>query len=177
MIGLLTAAALLLLAAGLMKIGRPNGAEPALASARLPGADRLSAPMLMRATGLVETLVAATAIGLGGRLGAGLLVVAFVALSAMSIRLISLDGAADCGCFGRPGVLTRWHVAVNLGYAGAALIALGRPSGTIAGELTRHPFTGSALLLGALVLAYLSYLMMTALPELLRLAVPLEVSR
>lgn len=181
MIGLLSAAALLLIAAGLAKLLRP-GTESALVTGRIPLADRLSGPALTRATGLVELLVAVLAIAIGGRAEAALIAVSYAALAGMSIRLLSIPRSTvgrgpDCGCFGRPSVLTHWHTATNLGYLAIGLVAMLRPPASLATELAQHPVTGMALLLAAALLSYLSYLLMTALPELLRSAVPLEVAR
>jgi len=173
-IGLLSAAALLLAAAGASKLIRPTGS--ALTAARLPIGD-LAAPAATRATGLLELGIAVAALVLGGRTGAGLLALCYAGLAAMSVRLMAVARGADCGCFGRPSRISHWHTAINLGYLLAGLIGLYRPAPSLDRVLTDRPGHGLLLLVAAMTLAYLSYLTMTALPELLRLAVRTEVAR
>jgi hypothetical protein len=173
-IGLLCAAAFLLAAAGVGKLIRPTGS--ALVTARLPGAAGLAGPLAGRLSGLLEITVAVTAIALGGRVGAALITLGYAVLAALSIRLMSVASGADCGCFGRPSRISHWHTVVNVGYLLVGLAALRWPAGTPVGLLAARPGYGLMLLLAAATLAYLSYLMMTALPDLLRLAVRVEVA-
>ncbi len=90
---------------------------------------------------------------------------------------MSVARGADCGCFGRPSRISHWHTAVNLGYLLVGVVGMYRPVGTLAGSLADRPGYGLALLLAASTLAYLSYLLMTALPDLLRLAVRVGVAQ
>lgn len=175
MTGLLCAAALLLAAAGASKLIRPTG--PALAAARLPGATQLSGRLATRAGGLLELAIALAALTLGGRAGAGLLTLCYACLAAMSVRLMAVAGGADCGCFGRPSRISHAHTVINLGFLLTGLAGLYRPVPALAPVLADRPGYGLLLLLAATTLAYLSYLTMTALPELLRLAVRTEVAR
>lgn len=175
MIGLLWAAALLLAAAGASKLIRPTGST--LTAARLPGAARLSGPSATRAGGLLEPGVALAALLLGGRSGAGLLVLSYACLAAMSVRLMTVARGADCGCFGRPSRISHWHTVINLGFLSSGLVGLYRPAPALGTVLADRPGYGLVLLLAAMTLAYLSYLTMTALPELLRVAVRTEVAR
>ena len=177
MIGLLSAAAFLLGAAGAAKLVRPAGVTSALATARLPGTGWLPARITGRVGGLVELAIAATALVLGGLVGAVLIALSYAVLAALSIRLMAVARGADCGCFGRPSRISHWHTAVNLGYLLVGVAGLCWPAGTLAGLLADHPGTGSILLLAAASLAYLSYLLMTALADLLRLTVRLEGAR
>lgn len=179
MIGLLTAAALLLLGSGLAKLVRPvTTGTSTMRAARLPGADRLDPQLLTRVTGLLELLVAIGAIAIGGRLGSALIAISYTVLATMSIRLMSVARGADCGCFGRPSQISHWHTAVNLGFAAAGLVgSVSLSPGRLATEVADRPGTGLVLLAAAGVLSYLCYLLMTALPELLRAAVPVEVGR
>jgi hypothetical protein len=176
-IGLLTAAAFLLGAAGAAKLVRPVGGTSALATARLPGSGRLPAGLATRVGGLIELVVAAVAIAVGGRVGAALVAVSYAMLAALSIRLMSVARGADCGCFGRPSRISHWHTTVNLGYLLVGVAGVCRPVGTLAGLLADRRGDGLILLLAATTLAYLSYLLMTALPELLRLTVRVGVAQ
>ncbi|HEX4726888.1 MAG TPA: MauE/DoxX family redox-associated membrane protein [Jatrophihabitans sp.] len=175
MIGLLGAAALLLAAAGASKLIRPTGS--ALTAARLPGAGWLSGPAATRAGGSLELGIAVAALLLGGRAGAGLLALCYACLAAMSVRLMTVARGADCGCFGRPSRISHWHTAINLGYLLTGLVGLYRPAGSLATLLADRPGYGLLVLMAAMTLAYLSYLTMTALPELLRVAVRTEVAQ
>jgi hypothetical protein len=174
-IGLLCAAALLLAAAGASKLIRPTGS--ALTSARLPGAARLAGPAAIRVGGLLELGIGVAAPVLGGRAGAGLLALCYACLAAISVRLMTVARGADCGCFGRPSRISHWHTVINLGFLLIGLAGLYRPAPALATVLADRPGYGLLLLLAAMTLAYLSYLVMTALPELLRVAVRTEVAR
>jgi hypothetical protein len=176
-LGLLSAAAALLASAGAFKLLRGGTVRSALNAARLPGADRLSERFAGRLAGLAELLVAFAAVVLGGRLAAGLLATAFAVLALVSIRMMAVAAGQDCGCFAGPSGITHWHTGVNVAYAVACLLGVLAPSPSLLRELTDHPWTGSALTLSALLLAFLSYLLMTALPELLSAASRVEVVR
>ncbi len=177
MLGLLNAAAILLAAAGGAKLLRPGTGTPALVSAGVPGAGRISGPLLNRLAGLLELLLAVAALAVGGRPAAVLIAMVYAILAGMSIRMMSLAAGStgpDCGCFGKPSPLTHWHTAVNAGFALIGTVAIRWPPGRLLAQPTG---TALVLLLASIVLAYLGFLLMTALPELLRVAVPLEVAR
>lgn len=177
MFGLVVAGALLLLAAGGSKVVSRHAGRSALVTARLPGAERLSGPMTARVSGVLELAAGVAVLALGSRLGAVVLAVSFAVLGAMSIRMMAAAAGQDCACFGRPTEITHWHTAVNLGFAAIGIAAMIRPSGSLLREFSQHGMTAAALVLGAGVLAYLGYLLMTALPELLRAAAQVEVLR
>lgn len=177
MIGLVTAGALLLLAAGLSKIMVRRSGRSALVTARFPGAERLSGPVTDRLAGVLEVAAGAVSILVGGRLGAAVLAVSFAVLGAMSIRMMAVAAGQDCACFGRPTEITHWHTGVNFGFAAIGVAAMMSPPGTLLEKFSQHGTTAAALVLGAGLLAYLGYLLMTALPELLRAASQVEVLR
>jgi hypothetical protein len=176
-IGLLSAAAFLLAAAGAAKSVRPGGGNSALAAARLPGSGRLPARTAARVGGLIEFAVAAAAIAVGGRVGAALIALSYAVLAALSVRLMSVARGADCGCFGRPSRINHWHTVVNLGYLLVGAAGVCWPPGTLTGLLADRPGEGLVLLLAAATLAYLSYLLMTALTDLLQVTVRVGVAR
>lgn len=176
LIGLVSAAALLLAAAGLAKLRQRAPVRSALAAAGIPGAQRLGAKATNRLSGAVELAVALLALLIGGRVGAALIAVAFGVLAALSARMMSIESGQDCGCFAKPVAVSHWHTAVNLSCALAGLIALVQPAGSLISQFGQQPVTASALLLAAAVLAYLGYLVMTALPELNAAAAQLEVT-
>lgn len=176
LIGLVSAAALLLAAAGLAKLGQRAPLRSALAAAGIPGAQRLSARTATRLSGAVELIVALVALLVGGRIAAALIALAYLVLAGLSARMMRIESGQDCGCFAKPVPVSHWHTVVNSGCALVGLIALIQPAGTLAGRFADQPSTGAALLLAAATLAYLGYLAMTALPELLAAAAAAEVT-
>lgn len=177
MISLVSAAALLLAAAGLAKLRQPAPTRSALAAAGIPGAQRLGAKAANRLSGAVELAVAVVALLVGGRVAAALIALAYLALAGLSARMMSIESGQDCGCFAKPVAVSHWHTAVNLSCMLAGLVALLVPADPLLTEFGDAPATASALLLAAAVLAYLAYLVMTALPELITATAALEVSR
>lgn len=177
MIGLQVAAALLLAAAGWIKLRRPSATRSALTAARLPGARILRPRLVNRGFGLIELAVAVVALLVGGRPAAGLLAASFGLLALVSARMVRLDRGQDCGCFARPTPISHWHTAVNLGLALVGAVGLIRPTESWFTQLGVTPTSHAALLLGAIVLAYLGYLVMTALPDLLTTVADLEAAR
>lgn len=176
LIGLVSAAALLLAAAGLAKLRQRAPLRSALVAAGIPGAHRLSAATATRLSGGAELAVALGALLVGGRIAAALIALAYLVLAGLSARMMAIESGQDCGCFAKPVPVSHWHTVVNSGCALAGLIAFIRPSGTLAGQFADQPGTAAALLLAAATLAYLGYLAMTALPELLAAAAETEVA-
>ncbi len=130
MIGLVSAAALLLVAAGVGKLRPAVGPSSPFAAARIPLLRRLPPALAARGSALVEALLGACAFALGGRLGAGLVLAGFAVLAGLSARMMALESGQDCACFARPSPITHWHTAVNLACAaaGAAGLLLPAPS-------------------------------------------------
>jgi hypothetical protein len=150
--GLLAVAAVLLVAGGTAKMVRPRPTANAL---HVP-------PVLVRIGAVSEAFVGAAALTTGARVAA-----AFVALSYLSFAsfvgwaLARNVPLATCACFGEPDTPpTLLHVIVNLALAaaasGAALTSAGRSATTL----------GPAALVGVAVVAYLTFLILTALPRL-----------
>jgi len=175
-IGLVSAAALLLAAAGLAKLRQRRPVRSALAAAGIPGARRLSPAVANRLSGAAELAVGMLALLLGGRVAGVLIAGAFAVLAGLSARMMMIESGQDCGCFAKPVAVSHWHTGVNLGCALAGLLAVLWPPDSLLTEFGRQPVTAAALLLGAAVLGYLGYLLMTALVELstasARLAAP-----
>jgi hypothetical protein len=176
LIGLVSAAALLLAAAGLSKLRRRAPVRSALAAAGIPGAHRLGPRAANGLSGAAELGIAMVALLVGGRVAAALIAFAFGVLAGLSARMMRIESGQDCGCFARPVPVSHWHTAVNSGCALAGLIALVQPAGTLAGQFSEQPVTATALLLAAATLAYLGYLAMTALPELIAAAAQPEAA-
>jgi hypothetical protein len=177
LIGLLSAAALLLAAAGLAKLRQRSPVRSTFAAAAVPGARRLPAGLANRLAGTLELAVAAVVLGAGGRLGGVLIAVGYGLLATLSARMVAIEFGQDCGCFNRPSPVTHWHTGVNLAGALIGAVAMVLPARSLPAELSRHPVSGSALLLASVLLAYLGYLTMTALPALRAAAADLEMVR
>ena len=158
------AAAVLLATAGLVKAGRPTPTVGALRALRLP-----SRPWLVRALGVMEASVGATALAFDSQAAAAMVAASYAAFAGfvlLALRRGAMVGT--CGCFGRadtPPTLT--HLVIN---AGAAAVATGiavRPSGTsFAATVGDQPLLGIPFTLLCLTCAALAYLAFTRLAQL-----------
>ncbi len=120
MVGILSAAALLLVVAGLAKLRDPGPARSAIVAARLPGGARVRSPWVARSVGAAEVLVGTAALLVGGRWTAALLGASYLLLALVAWRLLSVASGTGCGCFGATGApISRWHLALDLGFAAA----------------------------------------------------------
>ena len=174
MVGVLWAAAILLGVAGLGKLLRPAPTSRAVIAAETPGASVLSALPVVRLLGLLEIVIAGMVLGAGGPVPAALLAISYLLLAVVAWRMISLAPGQDCGCFGTSSEPSSWsHVVVNVVNAVAAVVGVlavvfAQPS---LGDLVEQQGAQSLLLLGgSVLLAWLGYLALTALPALSRAA-------
>jgi hypothetical protein len=177
LIGLIGAAALLLGAAGIAKLSRHAPYRSALAAAQIPVLQRWTGRSAARLAGLAELLLALVAVAIGGRLGAGLLAVAYLGLAAVSWRMMSVAAGSDCGCFGRSSAISHAHTAVNTMFAVIGVTGLFFPQPSLLDAVPAAPWSGIPLVLGTSLLAYLSYVLMAVYPELLRSRARLAESR
>lgn len=149
---LLAAAALLLAGAGMIKLVRPVNTAKALRVA----------PLVVRGGAATEVGAGLVSLFAGGWWPAVLVGVSYVAFAVFVVSaLVSGRPLATCGCFGEPDTPpTRTHVVVDLGLAGATLAA--------AAMGATHPITslGTASWIGAVTVAYLAFLVLSALPRL-----------
>lgn len=113
------AAAALLVAAGVPKLGDPGSLVRAIRSVGLP-ATRASA----RAVAGAEVVVGLWALARPGALSAGLVAAAYGVFTAFVLVALSRGGVlGSCGCFGKPDTPpTRTHAAIT---TGLALVAAG----------------------------------------------------
>lgn len=179
LVGLLGACALLLGAAGVMKTLAPNGTARAVLATDLPGATLLAARPLIRILGMAELTVALLAVVLGNRFSALLLAVAYALLALVAWRLARHAPGQDCGCFGSTGApggsgvgsgaspAGNWHIGVNAVATGIAIACAVAPQPSLLDSALDGGIPGTALAAEAVLLAWLGYLLMTALPELL----------
>ena len=167
MVGILSAAALLLVVAGLAKLRDP---APARRRSWRPGsrAARGSGPRwVARSVGAAEVLVGTAALLVGGRWTAALLGVAYLLLALVAWRLLSVASGTGCGCFGATGApISRWHLALDLGFAAAAAVAVAFPTPGLPVAVSSTGWQGVLLVALVGLLAYTAFLMTTALPSL-----------
>jgi hypothetical protein len=161
------AAALLLAAAGIGKVCRPDAATAMLRRAWPRATRRLPVRSAVRAAGLVEVGIAALALAVWDAVSAGLLAGCYLAFLAVAARLQFTGQHDSCGCFGSTespvGIA---HLVVNAAASGFAIAAALRPAGALGGAFDAGGLVGVVRLGQALLLAYLAFLSMTALPAL-----------
>lgn len=158
MSGIVAAAAITLVIAGIAKLARPEGTVAALRAAGLK-----VGVVPAQALGLIEMLLGAVVLAWAPVPAVILLAVAYVGFALFSLRLLTVRGAAtSCGCFGvADAPVHPIHVVVNVGVAAALAVALatGEFSAVTSGPILMA--VASVLLSAALVMA------LTLLPSLL----------
>lgn len=163
--GPLFALALLVGAAGVAKVSRPDAAVRALRTAGLP-----SSELAVRGLGAAEIVLAAATLVYGGPLLALAVAGAYAGFAAFSWRLLSRSAAtASCGCFGvdTSAPVTSWHVGVNVASALVALGAVVWPSDGLPDVVADQPLWGLPFLALVVVATWLLYATYTLLPDLL----------
>jgi hypothetical protein len=164
---LLMAVALLLGAAGAAKLRTP---APTVAMAhRLWRAvpDNARAVCAVRIIGSAEMAAAIATLATGGRLAAIALATWFFAFAAVTALLVRRAPATPCGCFGSAdSPAGPAHIALNLAGAAIATAAAVRPPGAFGGVFDRTALAGLVGTAQVLLLAYLGFLSITALPAL-----------
>jgi hypothetical protein len=161
------AAAVLLVVAGLGKLSTPDAAALTLRSTwrRVPGG--ATARHMVRAAGALEVGIGAVAISLGDRVSAIALAGCYLAFLAVAARLQLTGRHTTCGCFGATeSPVGLAHLVVNTAAVAGAVAAVVRPPGTLGGFLDAAGVAGLVGVGQALLLAYLAFLSMTALPAL-----------
>lgn len=178
MIGALFAAtALLLVHAGAAKVRDPAAAAAMLRRAGSPLGGSGMLPVAVRAAGLVEAGVGASAALVGSRLTAVAVVCCYLAFAGVTVRLLRHAPRTSCGCFGRTSSpVGPAHLVLNLVAAGIAIAAAARPPRAFDGLLDGGVVHSLAGATQAGVLAYLGFLSITALPALSAARRRLEMS-
>ena len=167
--GPLFAAAALLGSAGCRKLVTPDPTRIALRTAGLRGSR-----LLARAMGAGEVTAAVVAFVFGGRLGAALITLAYLAFAGFT-RLIQVRGGpgASCGCFGASDPpVTSWHVGVDLAIAAVAAAAIAFPVPGIVDVARTTPLGGVIFVGYVVLLAWLLQILLTALPAVWAAANP-----
>lgn len=167
---LVAAAALLLVVSGTGKLRRPGPAAVMLrtVTGRLP---LQAAPSATRIAGAIEVLVGVTAVAVGGPWALGLLAATYAVLAAVAVRLLALARGSGrrvaCGCFGTSDApVGSAHLVLDVvcfAVAGAAAAVADAPFAGLADRSTPVVVTVG---LQIVLLAWLGYLSVTALPSL-----------
>ncbi len=133
----------LLVVSGLAKLAVPDGAMATLHRLHLP-----SGRVAARVLGLGEIAIGVAAPVIGGRLGAGVLAVTYLAL--LGVAAYQRSKQLACGCFGtRATQVTRGHLAVNAAAAAAGVLGLWFVPASVAAVLggLGVPLAAAAILL------------------------------
>jgi hypothetical protein len=169
LIGPYLVACFLLVAAGAVKVARPDGTARALAG--LP-ANRLPVrwvARLVRVGAALELALGLAALALPRPPLAWLVAASYAAFAATVAYVRSTGGAlASCGCFGTPDTpATGLHLVVDLVLcASAAMVALAHPAGSLPAVLAHQPAGGAPLLAASAMAAWLAYLAVSRLADL-----------
>jgi hypothetical protein len=157
-------AALLLGVAGAMKALSPNDTATALRRARVP-----APPWVVRVGGAVEAAIGGYALAAGDRLGAGLVAASYLAFTAFVVYALVRDlPISSCGCFGKADTPpSRLHVVFNLLAVAASLVVVADPPVAIDRVVRAQPLSGVPFVLLVTIGAYLSFLVLTAVPRTL----------
>lgn len=166
------AAALLLAAAGVLKLRRPAAAAQALRTQRMP-----SSPGLVRVLGLGELVVAVAALA-QAPYAPVLVAAAYAGFTAfVLVPLVTRRPLSSCGCFAEPDTPpTAAHPLVTGGAAAVAVaVAGGGPAGLPA-LLGSGPVPAALAAASAALVTWLGYLVLTELPRLRAAALPLSTA-
>ncbi len=151
------AACALLVVAGGFKLRTPDAARGALEQLGLP------APALaVRALGLGEVGLGVLAAWRPGALTAALVAGAYAVFSLTTVRLLAVEGGADCGCFGAASTTaSRAHAATCAAACGAAALAALFPPPAVSWLVTRTPLIAVTVTVGTVAAAFAAYAVFT----------------
>jgi hypothetical protein len=160
------AAAMLLLWSGFAKLRRPGPAARMLVG--LLGHSFPVQGLAVRLLGALELTIGLSVLVSGGRTALVALAACYLAFAAVAARLATGVHQAPCGCFGRSETPTGLlHLVVNLVVAALAVAGALRPFGSLAGYAGQDDTVLAVGLGQVVVLAGLTYLVVTAFPDVL----------
>jgi hypothetical protein len=176
-IGALTAAAAVLLGvAGLAKARSPAPAAAMITRVipRTRGRSR-ALTSAVRVGGGVEAVIAVAFLSIGGRVAAALVAACYLVFTVVALRLATDRRHTSCGCFGAAdspvGVA---HVVLDAVCLAATAASVAIPVGAGGGRLEQGALVAVVGCGQVLLLAWLGYLAITALPALASLRRPEE---
>jgi hypothetical protein len=121
----------------------------------------------VRSGGAVEVCVGVVVFISGDRLGAALLTGCYLVFLAVATRLLMHGQRSSCGCFGSTeSPVGVGHLAVDAVAVGFGVAALIRPPERFGGMFSGDVLVGLIGVGQSLLLAYLAFLSITALPAL-----------
>jgi hypothetical protein len=155
--GVLAVAALLLAAGGGAKLARPDTTAAALRGMGLP-----VGPRAVRVGAATELALGLTALVVGGPVAGALVALSYAAFACFVLLALARGAPlATCACFGEADTPpTGLHVAVDLALAAGAALAT---AGNAAQPLVALDLE---MAIGTGVAAYVTFLVLTALPRL-----------
>jgi hypothetical protein len=161
------AATLLLVCAGVAKLRAPAPAAAMVRRVWPRSAARLPVSWAVRLVGVAEIGFGVAALLTGDRVSAVALALWYSAFTAVTMRLVRRAPATSCGCFGaQDSPVGPAHIVFNLLCAAIAVGAAARPPGAFGGVFDRDVLPAALGAGQVLVLAYLGFLSITALPAL-----------
>jgi hypothetical protein len=155
---------LLLAGAGAMKAYDPANTVGALRRVGLP------VPAWgVRAGGLVELAIGLAAAATGARWAAGLVAVSYVLFTLfVAIALVRRLPVGSCGCFGKVDTPASWvHVVIDACAAGVATVVAITGGDSLGAILRDQPAGGVPFAIFVATGVYLTFVALTALPQLL----------
>jgi hypothetical protein len=165
----LTAAGLLLVVSGAIKVARPGPAHAALAAAGL-----VLPSWCVRALGAAEGALGVFVVLRPGATSALAAALAYGGFALFVARLRRIAGGdAGCGCFGADGgAATTYHALLNALVCGICVAAIVAPPPGPSWLLSRPPLEAAAFGLGTCAIAYACLLAFSAVPRAWRSYTP-----
>ncbi|MGN6169798.1 MAG: MauE/DoxX family redox-associated membrane protein [Solirubrobacteraceae bacterium] len=146
-------ACVLLAVSGFSKLSSPASAR---ASLQLIG---VQVPLaVVRALGAGEVALGVCAAIRPGPLTAGLVAGAYGVFLVTTLRLLAVEGGADCGCFGTASaVASRSHAVLNFVACASAAVAAAFPPPGVTWIVSRPPLVAVTLVVGTATAAFAAY--------------------
>jgi hypothetical protein len=164
---LCAAAALLLVASGILKLRNPAASRAAARSLLRGRAARWTSGAAVRAVATGEFAAGVSFLAIGGVVPAAAVAVAFAGFTGVTIAMLAAGQRASCGCFGRADApVGLSHTLVNAACCVAGLACVVEPVGALGGVLAARPAIAAVAAAQIVVLAGLGYLALTAWPAL-----------
>ena len=161
------AAALLLAGAGVAKLRAPDQAATMLRAAWRTRLRADAVQVLVRIGGFGEIAVGVSVVATGSRVAGALLGCCYLAFLITAWTLLRRGQRTSCGCFGATdSPVGVGHLVVNVVALGFAIASAVRPPGPVGGLFDDDALTGVVGVGQAVLLAYLAFLSITALPAL-----------
>lgn len=169
MVGALcAAAAALLVVSGIGKLRSPDPAARMIAALiSVPRRRRGWLTAGVCVIGCVEIATGASMLAVGGRGPAAAVAALYLVFTVVAIRLAATGERTACGCFGRADApVGTAHVLLDIICLAAAVGAVLNPVGPAGGVLDGNTIAVITGLVQVILLAWLGYLSITALPAL-----------